>query len=180
VPARWAREQPPRWLDLADVAREQSFAALCMMSDAIDVIAAPPDGSYLVTIDALPRFEPSGGDRYLRVVPVAGPADLDRLIAPLPRQHLQCAAIAAGGAAARHHELRELLASWDVTRIVPPGIIGRPSTMWHHDGVACLGRMVTWCDHELVVPELLLDRDVGALIAEVEHDPSPTLGAALG
>jgi len=150
-----------------------------MMNEAIDVIAAPPDGSYLVTVEAMQRFEPSGGDRYLRVVPVTGPAELDRLIAPLPRQHLQCAAIAAGGAAARHHELRELLASWGVTRIVPPGIMGRPSMMWHHDGVACLGRMVTWCDHELVVPELLLDRDAGALIDEVERDPSATLGAAL-
>jgi hypothetical protein len=39
--------------------------------------------------------------------------------------------------------------------------------------------MVTWCDHELVVPELLLDRDAGALIDEVERDPSATLGAAL-
>jgi acyl-CoA reductase LuxC len=178
--ARWARELPPRRLDLAGAARKRSFAELCMMSDGIDVIAAPPDGSYLVTVEAMQRFEPSGGDRYLRVVPVAGPAELERLIAPLPRQHLQCAAIAAGGAAARHHELRELLASWGVTRIVPPGIMGRPSMMWHHDGVACLGRMVTWCDHELVVPELLLGRDPGALIDEVERDPSATLGAALG
>jgi hypothetical protein len=40
--------------------------------------------------------------------------------------------------------------------------------------------MVTWCDHELVVPELLLDRDVDALIAEAERDPSATLGDALG
>ena len=34
--------------------------------------------------------------------------------------------------------------------------MGRPSMMWHHDGVACLGRMVSWCDHELVLPERLL------------------------
>ncbi|HEX3758660.1 MAG TPA: acyl-CoA reductase [Kofleriaceae bacterium] len=177
--ARWVRELPPRRLDLAAAARKQAFAQLCMMSDAIEVIGAPPDGSYLVTIEAMQRFEPSGGDRYLRVVPVAGPAELDRLIAPLPRQHLQCAAIAAGTAAARHHELRELLASWGVTRVVPPGIMGRPSMMWHHDGVACVGRMVTWCDHELVVPELLLGRDPEALIAEAERDPSAMLGAAL-
>lgn len=177
--ARWARELPPRRLDLAAAARKQAFAQMCMMSDAIEVIGAPPDGSYLVTVEAMQRFEPTGGDRYLRVVPVAGPADLDRLIAPLPRQHLQCAAIAAGGAAARHHELRELLASWGVTRVVPPGIMGRPSMMWHHDGVACLGRMVTWCDHELVVPELLLGRDAEALIDDAERDPSTMLGAAL-
>ena len=177
--ARWTRVLPPRRLDLAGAARKQSFAQLCMMNDAIEVIAAPPDGSHLVTVEAMQRFEPSGGDRYLRVVPVNGRADLERLIGPLPRHHLQCAAIATGGDAARHHELRELLASWGVTRIVPPGIMGRPSMMWHHDGVACLGRMVTWCDHELVVPELLLDRDVDALISEVERDPSATLGDAL-
>jgi hypothetical protein len=178
--ARWSRELPPRHLDLAGAARKQGFAQLCMMSDTVEVIAAPGDGSYLVTLEALQRFEPTGGDRYVRIAPVSGRADLERLVGALPRRHLQCAAIAAGGAAARHHELRELLASWGVTRIVPPGIMGRPSMMWHHDGVACLGRMVTWCDHELVVPELLLGRDVGALIAAVERQPSATLGAALG
>lgn len=177
--ARWARALPPRRVDLAGAARKHSFAQLCMMSDALDVIAAPLDGSYLVTLGAMQRFEPTGGDRYLRMTAVTGRTDLERLIGALPRHHLQCAAIAAGGAAARHHELRELLASWGVTRIVPPGIMGRPSMMWHHDGVACLGRMVSWCDHELLVPELLLGRDVAALISEVERDPSATIGAAL-
>jgi hypothetical protein len=178
--ARWAQVLPPRRLDLAGASRKHGFAQLCMMDEAIEVIAAPADAAYLVTVEAMARFEPSGGDRYLRIVPVAGDAELDRLVGPLPRQHLQCAAIAAGGAVARHRELRERLASWGVTRIVPPGIMGRPSMMWHHDGVACLGRMVTWCDHELVVPELLLERDVDQLIAEVERDPSATIGAALG
>jgi len=178
--ARWVRELPPRRLDLASAARKQSFAQLCMMNDGMEVLAAPPDGAYLVTLEAMQRFEPTGGDRYLRIVPVHGRADLERLIAPLPRRYLQCAAVATGSAAARHHELRELLATWGVTRIVPPGIMGRPSMMWHHDGVACLGRMVTWCDHELVVPELLLGRDVDTLIADAERDPSHTTGAALG
>lgn len=177
--ARWTHVLPPRRLDLAGAARKQSFAQLCMMNDAMEVIAAPPDGSFLVTLGAMQHFEPSGGDRYLRIAPVSGLADLERLVGPLPRQYLQCAGIAAGHAAARHHELRELLASWGVTRVVPPGIMGRPSMMWHHDGAACLGRMVTWCDHELVVPELLLGRDVDALIADAERDPSTTIGAAL-
>jgi hypothetical protein len=176
---RWTTELPPRRLDLAGAARKQSFAQLCMMNEAIDVIAAPADGSFLVTLEAMQRLDASGGERHLRVAPVTGPAELERLLATLPRRHLQCAALAAGGAAGRHHELRELLASYGVTRIVPPGIMGRPSMMWHHDGVACLGRMVTWCDHELLVPELLLGRDVEAVIAEVERNPSATLGAAL-
>jgi hypothetical protein len=62
---------------------------------------------------------------------------------------------------------------------VPPGIMGRPSMMWHHDGIACLGRMITWCDHELVVPELLLGHNVDTLLSQVERNPSATIGAAL-
>ena len=177
--ARWTRVLPPRRLDLGGASRKHGFAQLCLMNDALEVIAAPTDSSYLVTLETMQQLEPSGGDRYLRIAVVDGLPDLERLVAPLPRHHLQCAAIAAGGAASRHRELRERLASWGVTRIVPPGIMGRPSMMWHHDGIACLGRMVTWCDHELVVPELLLGRDVDALIAEVERDPSATIGAAL-
>lgn len=177
--ARWARQLPPRRLDLAGAARKRSFVELCLMSDTVEVIAAPPDGSYLVTVEPMQRFEPTGGDRYLRVAPVGGRADVERLIAALPRHYLQCAALATGGAAALHRELRELFASWGVTRIVPPGIMGRPSMMWHHDGVACLGRMITWCDHELVVPELLLGRDIDALLAHLDRDPSATIGAAL-
>jgi hypothetical protein len=177
--ARWAQLLPARRLDLAGASRKRSFVEVCLMSDAIEVIAASADGSYLVTLEAMRRFEPSGGDRHVRIARVGGVGDVERLIGSLPRHYLQCAALATGSAAALHRELRELLASWGVTRIVPPGIMGRPSMMWHHDGVACLGRMVTWCDHELVVPELLLGESVDALLSQADRDPSATIGAAL-
>jgi Acyl-CoA reductase (LuxC) len=177
--ARLAAELPPRRLDLADASRKHGFRQLCLMSSAMDVVAAPEDCSFLVAVEAMERLEPSCGERFVRIAPVAGPADLDRLIGSLPRRHLQCAALAIGDAAERHHELRELLAVRGVTRIVPPGIMGRPSMMWHHDGVACLGRMVAWCDHEVLAPELLLERDVDQVLAEIERQPSKTMGAAL-
>jgi hypothetical protein len=177
--ARLARELPPRALDLAEASRKHVFRELCLMSSTMDVVAAPDDCSFLVALERMERFEPACGDRFVRIAPVTGAADLERLVGALPRHYLQCAAIAAGDAAARHHELREQLASWGVTRIVPPGIMGRPSMMWHHDGVACLGRMVTWCDHELMVPELLLHQDVDTLLADVDRRPAATLGAAL-
>jgi Acyl-CoA reductase (LuxC) len=177
--ARLSAELPPRRLDLADASRKHGFRQLCLMSSAMDVVAAPEDCSYLVAVEAMERLEPSCGERFVRVAPVAGPADLERMIGSLPRRHFQCAAIATGDAAERHHELRELLATRGVTRIVPPGIMGRPSMMWHHDGIACLGRMVTWCDHEVLVPELLLERDVAQLLPQVERQPSKTMGAAL-
>lgn len=178
--ARWARELPPRRLDLAEASRKHNYRLLALMSGTREVVAAPDDASFLVTYEAMQTFEPSCGERLVRVAPVAGEEDLDRIVGPLPRQYLQCAAIAAGGSAARHHALREKLASWGVTRIVPPGIMGRPSMMWHHDGTACIGRMVAWCDHELVVPELLLGKDVGGLLEATEREPSRNVGAALG
>ena len=177
--AGFCRDLPPRTLELAEASRKHTFRQLCLMSSSMEVVAAPEDCSFLVAVEAMERFEPSCGERLVRIAPVSGPADLERLVGALPRRHLQCAAIAAGDAAARHHELREVLASWGVTRIVPPGIMGRPSMMWHHDGVPCLGRMVTWCDHEVMVPELLLDQDVDALLDEVDRRPSATTGAAL-
>lgn len=177
--ARWAVELPPRRLDLAEASRKHNFRALSLMSGARETVAAPGDVAFLVSIESMKDFESSCGERLMRVAPVAGEADLDRIVGPLPRQYLQCAAIASGGSAARHHSIREKLASWGVTRIVPPGIMGRPSMMWHHDGMACLGRMITWCDHELVVPELLLGKDVTGLLEATDREPSRNIGAAL-
>lgn len=178
--ARWARELPPRRLDLGEAARKHNFRTLALMSGTREVISAPEDTAFLVTMEPMRgEFEPSCGERLMRIAPVSGEAELDRIVGPLPRHYLQCAAIATGGAVARHHSIREKLASWGVTRIVPPGIMGRPSMMWHHDGTACLGRMITWCDHELVVPELLIGKDVGGLLEATDRDPARNIGAAL-
>lgn len=177
--ARFCPDLPPRALDLAEASRKHTFRQLCLMNGAADVIAAPEDCSFLVLLEAIERFEPTCGERFVRIAPVRGAPDLERLLDSLSRHHLQCAAIAAGDATSRHHELRDMLAARGVTRIVPPGIMGRPSMMWHHDGVACLGRMVTWCDHEVMVPELLLDQDLDKLLHDVDRRPSATLGAAL-
>jgi hypothetical protein len=178
--ARFAAALPPRRLDLAEASRKQTFRQLCLMSSSMEVVAAPEDCSFLVAFEPVERFEPSCGERFMRIAPVRDAEALTRLVGALPRQVLQCAAIATGAAVERHHQLREQLATWGVTRVVPPGIMGRPSMMWHHDGTACLGRMVTWCDNELLVPELLLGRDIDALLAEVDRRPSITIGEALG
>jgi hypothetical protein len=74
----------------------------------------------------------------------------------LGKRYLQSAAVAAGEG--RFDELREVLARWGVSRVVPPGLMGTPSMMWHHDGTSCLGKMLTWCDHELKLPEELLEK----------------------
>ncbi|HKG23669.1 MAG TPA: acyl-CoA reductase, partial [Blastocatellia bacterium] len=90
------------------------------------------------------------------IVPVDSVADAERLLRPF-RPYLQCAALA--GDAHRISSLSNALAYAGVTRIVPPGLMGTPSMMWHHDGMACLGKMIKWCDCELLTPEKALKVD---------------------
>jgi hypothetical protein len=154
----WAKKLPPRSLEMSDAANKYRLRELTLMEASRDedmrVVAAPEDYAFTVVVQQTPRFEPSPGERFLRIVPVDGLFDLERMIRPLGKKYLQCAAVAAGNAG--FTELRRILARWGVTRVVPPGLMGTPSMMWHHDGTACLGKMITWCDHEQMLPEELL------------------------
>jgi hypothetical protein len=125
-------------------------------TDDLEVIAAPEDHSYLIVVERLEQFEPSPLDRFFRIATIDGFADVERLIRPL-KDYLQCAAVGLGAEETGESQLlRRQLASWGVSRMVPPGIMGRPSMMWRHDGVPCLGKMVRWCDIELTPPDVLL------------------------
>ena len=154
----WARRLPPRQLDLSAASNKLKLRDLSLMRDSDDgrfkVVAAPEDYSFTVVIEETDRFEPSPGERFLRIVPVQGLEALDKMIRPLGRKYLQCAAVAAENG--RFEDIREMLARWGVSRVTPPGLMGTPSMMWHHDGSSCLGKMLTWCDHELKLPEELL------------------------
>jgi hypothetical protein len=158
--SQWAKDLPLRRFDLSEAAAKYRVRELYLMrespADDLEVIAAPEDHSYLIVIERLDRFEPSPLDRFFRIMPISGFADVERLIKPL-KEYLQCAAVAFGPEETdEHHMLRRRMAEWGVSRIVPPGIMGRPSMMWRHDGTPCLGKMIRWCDIELVSPEELL------------------------
>lgn len=154
----WTKKLPPRTLDLSDAANKYRLRELTLMEATVNgsmqVIAAPENYAFTVVLEEIERFEPSPGERFLRIVPVAGLSDLEKMIRPLGKKYMQCAAVAAGEAG--FAEIRRILARWGVTRVVPPGLMGTPSMMWHHDGGACLGKMITWCDHEQMLPEELL------------------------
>jgi Acyl-CoA reductase (LuxC) len=154
----WARKLPPRCLEFSDAAHKYRRRELLFMresmNDKFQVIAAPDDYSFTVVLEETDCFEPTSGDRFLKVVPVNDFADVESMIKPLGKSYLQCAAVATEETC--FFELRRSLARWGVSRVVRPGIMATPSMMWHHDGVSCLGKMVTWCDHELMLPEELL------------------------
>jgi hypothetical protein len=156
--AYWAGKLPPRCLEFSDAAHRYRQRELLFMqesmNDKFQVVAAPDNYSFTVVLEETDRFEPTSGDRFLKVVPVNDFADVERMIRPLGKSYLQCAAVASEETC--FFELRRILARWGVSRVVRPGIMATPSMMWHHDGVSCLGKMVTWCDHELMLPEELL------------------------
>jgi hypothetical protein len=155
--AEWAVKLPPRHLGLAEASGRYRLREICLMREAMEetfqVVAAPEDYSYTVVLEKLDKLEPSNLERFVRIVPVNDLGDVEEYLRPF-RPYLQCAALATGTASGeRIGAARRRLASWGVTRIVPPGLMGTPSMMWHHDGMPCLGRMVEWCDEELVLPE---------------------------
>jgi Acyl-CoA reductase (LuxC) len=159
----WAEKLPGRSLTLSEAALSHKLRELYLMrnsiADGVRVISSPDEISFMVVMERLQHFEPSSGDRYLRIVPIGGLDDVERLIRPL-KNYLQNAAVAtADYQSLEYFQIREKFAAWGINRVVPVGIMGRPSMMWRHDGIPCLGRMIKWCDNELVSPDLLLARD---------------------
>jgi hypothetical protein len=164
----WANELPPRRLEISEASGLYHLRELYLMresmGEAVSVIDAPADLSYMVILEegALEdgaQFEASPGGRFLKVVPVTDFAQAELYLKPA-RGYLQNVALAVP----RNDvpDLRDLgsrFAALGAARIVPPGIMGTPSMIWHHDGMACLGRLVRWCDYELLEPEKALDID---------------------
>ena len=81
-----------------------------------------------------------------RVIPVDGVDDLVRFLEPVS-SFLQCAAVAGCDDADRAR-----LARLGVSRLCPPGRMGTPTMVWHHDGEGCLASLVRWCDEETRMP----------------------------
>ncbi len=145
--ARLCEELPPRALDLAEASRKHTFRQLCLMSSTMEVVAAPEDCSYIVALEAMERFEPSCGERLVRIAPVAGPADLDaaRRIAAAPSSTVR-----------RHRRRRLRRAAPRAAR--DPGLLGRHAdrAARHHgppvDDVAPRRRAVSGPHGHLVRP----------------------------
>ncbi|MCB9780295.1 MAG: hypothetical protein H6742_17130 [Alphaproteobacteria bacterium] len=144
---------PPRTADegrLADLGQRRAVAEMDAAMGG-GLLLVPEDGgpAWTVVVAAEPGFPVSPLDRFLTVVPVAGAWELPDRLRPL-RGRLQNAAVSAPGP--RGERVREMLARLGVARLCPPGAMATPSMMWHHDGQACVGGLVRWCDEEAVAP----------------------------
>ena len=149
--ADWLDELPPRELDVGESAALRSAldsASLReLMGEGSTRVISPRDRLQgAVVLETPARFEPVPLDRFVRVIPVDGVDELLTYLEPV-RAYLQCAALAGCD-----ERVRRLLARLGVSRLCPPGRMGTPTMVWHHDGEGCLASLVRWCDEETRMP----------------------------
>jgi hypothetical protein len=147
----WLDELPPRDLGVDEAAPLRGALDAAVMRELTGEggarVLSPPDRLQgAVVLERPARFEPVPLDRFVRVVPIDGLDELVRFLQPVAR-YLQCAAVAGIDDAARAR-----LARLGVSRLCPPGRMGTPTMVWHHDGEGCLASLVRWCDEETRMP----------------------------
>ena len=149
-------ELPPRILEPARAAALSQLRGVAEISEALGSpvrLLTPADGSsaWTVLVEEVEGMPISPLDRFLRIVPHES---LDAIVARVrpARRWLQNVAVELGEGEDDAATLREDLARLGATRICAPGQMATPSMMWHHDGQACVGAMVRWCDREVAAP----------------------------
>mgnify|MGYP001093642737 CR=1 FL=1 len=147
----WLEELPPRSLRLEEKVPLRSELDAAAMRELVGEhetrLVSPPERLQgAVIFERPPRVEPVPLERFVRVIPVDGLEDLIAYLEPLA-PYLQCAALAGCD-----DNTRARLARLGLSRICPPGRMGTPTMVWHHDGEGCLSSLVRWCDEETRMP----------------------------
>ena len=160
---KWAVRLPPIYPSISEASGKYHLRELyilrALMAEHVTVVDAPADLSYMVILEEGRQFEASPTGRFLKIVPVTDIAAAEAYMGS-SKDYLQNVSLATPSRDLRNdYDLRQRFAEMGVTRIIPPGIMGTPSMIWHHDGMSCLGRLVQWTDCELLLPETLLEID---------------------
>jgi hypothetical protein len=147
----WLEELPPRSLSVEEKAPLRAALDAAALRELVGeggacVVSPPGRLQGVVVIERPERFEPVPLDRFVRVIPVDDFDDMLTLLEPV-KGYLQCAAVAGCDDADRAR-----LARLGLSRLCPPGRMGTPTMVWHHDGEGCLASLVSWCDEETRMP----------------------------
>jgi hypothetical protein len=153
--ARWMTRLPPKKLSLEEAmalrsARDWAALRVATGDEGVELITPEECLQGSVVVETQEVMSPSPPNRFVRVVPMDDVDSLMTCLRPV-RRFLQCAAIEGcpdGGDEVQVANLKNRLAQLGVTRLCAPGQMGTPSMLWHHDGQACLGQLVRWCDEE--------------------------------
>ncbi len=142
-----AAELPPAKRSLsARLAVRQELDSLAALDQTAKVCPAGSFENGVVVVQEADTFHPSPLGRFVRLVPVRSLDAALELVRPL-QGLLQNASIACPDESRRRH-IATALAREGVARVCPPGNMGTPSMMWHHDGFPCISKMLTFCDWE--------------------------------
>ncbi|WP_051476558.1 acyl-CoA reductase [Arthrobacter sp. Br18] len=166
--SRFERSKPRARLTLEESAGiervRSSYEFRAYNDDTIELFTSDTGTGWTVIYEEEPeRFEASPLNRLLRVHPVDGMDDVERLAAPV-RRYLQTAGVACSPD--RLDDWAQALGRCGVDRICAVGQMPEPAAGWHHDGRGNLTALVRWVDIE------------GAAEAALEHyDPEWTLPA---
>ncbi|WP_160669327.1 acyl-CoA reductase [Pseudarthrobacter sp. ATCC 49987] len=157
--SRFERSKPRAQLTLEESAGieriRSSYEFRAYDNKTIELFSSDTGTGWTVIYEEKPeRFEPSPLNRLLRVHPVDGINDVERLAAPV-RRYLQTAGVACSPE--RLNDWAQALGRCGVDRICAVGQMPEPAAGWHHDGRGNLTALVRWVDIE------------GAAEAELEH-----------
>ena len=142
-----AADLPPAKRSLAaKLAVRQQLDSLAALDENSRVCPAGSLENGVVVVQETDTFLPSPLGRFVRLVPVASVDAALKLLEPL-KGLLQNASIACADKS-RRRKISTTLARKGVARVCPPGNMGTPSMMWHHDGFPCIAKMLTFCDWE--------------------------------
>lgn len=142
-----AADLPPAKRSMAArLAVRQELDSLAVLDQPAKVCPAGDLENGVVIVQQADTFHPSPLGRFLRLVPVESVEEALKQVEPL-KGLLQNASIACEDES-RRRTIATDLARVGVARVCPPGNMGTPSMMWHHDGFPCIARMLTFCDWE--------------------------------
>lgn len=147
----WLDELPPRALSGEELAPLRAALDAAEVRELLGqgearIVSSPGRLQGAVVVERPERFEPVPLDRFVRVIPVDDVDDLVSFLNPVA-PFLQCAALAGCD-----DEARSRLARLGLSRLCPPGRMGTPTMVWHHDGEGCIASLVRWCDEETRMP----------------------------
>ncbi len=156
---RFERSKPRARLTLEESAVieriRSSYEFRAYDNETVELFTSNTGTGWTVIYEEEPeRFEPSPLNRLLRVHPVDGMDDVERLTAPL-RGYLQTAGVACSPD--RLDDWSQVLGRGGVDRICAIGQMPEPAAGWHHDGTGSLTALIRWVDIE------------GAAEAALEH-----------
>jgi hypothetical protein len=126
--------RPRGEISTSTLAAHAAEGAEARMRAAVDEDASIFEGAdFTVVLEADARPRPAPLARFLRLLPVASLAELDRALAPFSA-HLSNAAV-AGFESDDLAALHEQLTQTGVNRIAKPGSLQTPPIDWPHDGM---------------------------------------------